>query len=89
MLEGNFDGLAAWERRSYFDEKGTIVYAESRGAEAFPPGQDARRLVRQAEWEETIDPKRFRGMLTRLAGAAWVTAALTVATVVVAARRVP
>jgi hypothetical protein len=45
------------------------------------------RLVRQDEWGEPIDEPRFRGMLGRLSGAAWMTVALTVATVFVAARR--
>jgi uncharacterized membrane protein len=45
------------------------------------------RLVRQHEWGEAVDEPRFKGMLGRLSGAAWVTVALTIATVVVAARR--
>lgn len=45
------------------------------------------RLVRQSEWGEPVEEKRFNGMLGRLSGAAWITVALTLATVVVAARR--
>lgn len=45
------------------------------------------RLVRQEEWDEEIDPARLAGMTTRLAGGAWLTVALTVATVVVALQR--
>jgi hypothetical protein len=45
----NFMGLAVWERRSYFDERNRIGFAESRGADAPPPGSDGTRLIAQAE----------------------------------------
>lgn len=45
------------------------------------------RLVRQDEWGEEIDEAKLRGMTTRLAGAAWLTVALTIATIVVAMQR--
>jgi hypothetical protein len=44
----NFLGLAAWERRSYFDGP-RIGYAEARGRQAPAPGADAARLRAQAE----------------------------------------
>ncbi len=44
------------------------------------------RLVREDEWGEAVDERKLRGMTSRLAGAAWVTVALTVATIVVAMR---
>lgn len=45
------------------------------------------RLVRQDEWGEEVDEAKLRGMTSRLAGAAWFTVILTVATIVVAMRR--
>jgi hypothetical protein len=45
------------------------------------------RLVRQDEWGEEIDERKLRGMTSRLAGAAWFTVALTVATIVIAMGR--
>jgi uncharacterized membrane protein len=45
------------------------------------------RLVRQEEWGEQVDPKRLAGMTARLGGAAWLTVALTIATIVVALQR--
>jgi uncharacterized membrane protein len=42
------------------------------------------RLVGQADRGDELDEKRLGGMTSRLAGAAWVTVGLTVATVVVA-----
>ena len=45
------------------------------------------RLVREDEWGEAPDEPRLRGMTSRLAGAAWITVVLTVATIVVAMRR--
>jgi hypothetical protein len=45
------------------------------------------RLVRQDEWGEPLDEPRFQGMLGRLSGAAWVTVALTLATILVAVWR--
>jgi hypothetical protein len=40
----NFMGLAAWERRSYFDGHQEIGYAESRGRQAPTPGAGATEL---------------------------------------------
>lgn len=45
------------------------------------------RLVRQEEWGEEVDESKLRSMTSRLAGAAWFTVGLTVATIVVAMRR--
>lgn len=45
------------------------------------------RLVRQEDWGDAVDAERLSSMLTRLAGAAWLTVGLTVATVAVAVRR--
>lgn len=45
------------------------------------------RLVRQDEWEDEVEEKRLASMLARLRGAAWLTVGLTLATVLVAARR--
>lgn len=45
------------------------------------------RLVRQDEWGEEVDEAKLRGMTSRLAGAAWFTVALTIATIVVAMQR--
>lgn len=45
------------------------------------------RLVRQDEWGEEVDEPKLRSMTSRLAGAAWFTVALTVATIVVAMQR--
>jgi hypothetical protein len=45
------------------------------------------RLVGQDDRREEIDEKRLAGMTSRLAGAAWITVGLTVATVVFATRR--
>jgi len=45
------------------------------------------RLVRQDEWGEAVDEAKLRSMTSRIAGAAWFTVALTVATIAVAARR--
>jgi hypothetical protein len=45
------------------------------------------RLVRQDEWGEAVDESKLRSMTSRLAGAAWFTVALTIATIVVAMRR--
>jgi len=44
----NFMGLAAWERRSYFDDSHSIGYAASRGKNAPPPGAGAAELREQA-----------------------------------------
>ena len=43
----NFMGLAAWERRSYFDDSHAIGYAASRGKHAPPPGFGAAELREQ------------------------------------------
>lgn len=45
------------------------------------------RLVGQDDRGDELDEKRLGGMTSRLAGAAWVTVGLTVATVVVATQR--
>ena len=45
------------------------------------------RLVGQDDRGEDVDEKRLRGMTARLAGAAWITVGLTIATVVVATQR--
>jgi hypothetical protein len=45
------------------------------------------RLVRQEEWGEAVEDARLASMINRLAGTAWLTVALTVATVVVAVGR--
>lgn len=45
----NFMGLAAWERRSYFDGSHAIGYAASRGKHAPPPGSGATELREQAK----------------------------------------
>lgn len=45
------------------------------------------RLVRQEEWGEEVDAARLAGMTGRLGGAAWLTVALTVATIAVALQR--
>ena len=45
------------------------------------------RLVRQDEWGEEVDDARLGSMVSRLGGAAWLTVALTIATVVVAIQR--
>ena len=44
----NFMGLAAWERRSYFDDNQAIGYATSQGRQAPPPGSGAAELREQA-----------------------------------------
>ena len=44
------------------------------------------RLVREEEWGEDVDERKLRSMTSRLAGAAWFTVGLTVATIVVAMR---
>jgi len=44
----NFMGLAAWERRSYFDDDQVIGYASSRGQQAPRPGSGAVELREQA-----------------------------------------
>lgn len=43
----NFMGLAAWERRSYFDQ-GTIRYAETTGETGPTPGADGPALIHSA-----------------------------------------
>ena len=43
--------------------------------------------MRQHEWGEEIDEAKLRGMTSRLAGAAWFTVALTIATIFVAMQR--
>lgn len=45
------------------------------------------RLVRQHEWGDEVDEAKLRGMTSRLAGAAWFTVALTIATIFVAMQR--
>jgi len=45
------------------------------------------RLVRQEEWGEEVDDARLGSMVSRLGGAAWITVALTIATIVIAVRR--
>jgi hypothetical protein len=45
----NFLGLPAWERRTYFDSKHTLAYAETCGVGAPGPGADASRLSDQAQ----------------------------------------
>jgi hypothetical protein len=44
----NFMGLAAWERRIYFDDNHAIGYATSQGKHAPPPGSGAAELREQA-----------------------------------------
>ena len=44
----NFMGLAAWERRSYFDDNQAIGYASSQGKQAPPPGSGAAELREHA-----------------------------------------
>jgi hypothetical protein len=45
----NFMGLAAWERRSYFDDSRAIGFAASRGKHAPDPGTGATEFRDQAE----------------------------------------
>jgi hypothetical protein len=45
------------------------------------------RLVRQEEWGDEVDVAHLSSMLGRLGGAAWLTVALTVATIAVAIQR--
>jgi uncharacterized membrane protein len=45
------------------------------------------RLVRQEEWGDEVDPDVLSSMMSRLGGAAWLTVALTVATIAVALQR--
>lgn len=54
----NFLGLAAWERRSYFDGP-RIGYAEARGRQAPAPGSDAALLRGQAEDLASLVSKRL------------------------------
>jgi hypothetical protein len=45
----NFMGLAAWERRVYFDAHRNIGYAEARGLQAPAPGVGGERLQQEAQ----------------------------------------
>jgi hypothetical protein len=45
----NFMGLAAWERRLYFDAHRNIGYAEARGLQAPAPGAGGEQLQEQAQ----------------------------------------
>lgn len=45
----NFMGLAAWERRVYFDARRNIGYAEARGLQAPAPGTGGEQLQQQAQ----------------------------------------
>ena len=45
------------------------------------------RIVREDDWSDEVDPEKLSSMLRRLSGAAWCTAAVTVATVAIAAGR--
>ncbi|MFI5184661.1 MAG: hypothetical protein ACHQNV_09695 [Vicinamibacteria bacterium] len=45
----NFMGLAAWERRTYFDARQAVGYAETQGMEGPAPGADGTRLREQVE----------------------------------------
>jgi hypothetical protein len=45
----NFMGHAAWERRTYFDSRGGVAYAEARGSHAPAPGGGVDQLRLQAD----------------------------------------
>jgi hypothetical protein len=51
-------GLAAWERRTYFDDRQRVAYAEARGREAPEPGSDGARLSDQARRMATYMSQR-------------------------------
>jgi hypothetical protein len=55
----NFMGLPAWERRSYFDERNRIGFAEARGKDAPSPGSGGRRLIAQADRVTKLVQERF------------------------------
>lgn len=54
----NFMGLAAWERRAYFDSRQEIGYAEARGTQAPKPGADGKQLQERANHIEDLLQKR-------------------------------
>ena len=45
----NFMGQAAWERRTYFDDRQSVGFAEARGPNAPPPGADGPPLIDRAQ----------------------------------------
>ena len=91
----------AWSITGYKESLGTTYFADFGAHLAWKLGLAflvvmsgtyitfglGHRLVRQEEWGEEIDAARLSGMTTRLGGAAWITVALTVATIVVALQR--